>query len=510
MPLRLRWIDCLAVLLLIIFVGAIFFPQLPPGICLGDFGDLQLAARHLGIVHPPGYPLYAALLHIATWVPGVDDMFAISAACLLLGLVWMACGAKLLIRLGVNAWVAAAVFVLLCQYPRVRLNLFAPEVYTPTLAFLAVSVLLLFRYERDGRMRDILLAAFCFGVAAVSRPPVALAAPFFVAGWAVARSWRNETHRKKIAELGLIVVFAAVPAMMSVGYLLARDDPGSKYNYVDHFNADESPLPPVEAGFSARLERIRWLMSGAQFNEYLGGGGGPRYLRNRLNWLRGELAPYGMVTFILFAVTTLIGFVRVFRASRATGLAVLGLMVQGSVYVMIYHMHGQAADLLPVLFGGVICFAATVSWIFERFGSYSNPAAIGFFCLSCVWTFSETARLGFTSPAWIDGSQTAVNAQLDSLPQDAVILAMWDESVPFRFAQLHLADRPDIMIVTSSTVRWLALAERFAGGHSLPKVGDAGRPVFVSREIQRPEFDLEAFPPSSLWRMRMGNEEISD
>src|SRR5712692_2800521 len=42
---------------------------LAPTVTLVDSGELIVAARTLGVAHPPGFPLYVLLAHLATLVP---------------------------------------------------------------------------------------------------------------------------------------------------------------------------------------------------------------------------------------------------------------------------------------------------------------------------------------------------------------------------------------------------------------------------------------------------------
>ena len=49
--------------------ASIYGWTLAPGVGAGDSGELILAARDLGIPHPPGYPIWVLLARIATVVP---------------------------------------------------------------------------------------------------------------------------------------------------------------------------------------------------------------------------------------------------------------------------------------------------------------------------------------------------------------------------------------------------------------------------------------------------------
>lgn len=48
---------------------AVYVPRLYPSVPGGDSGELIVAAARLEIAHPPGYPLYTLLAHVATWIP---------------------------------------------------------------------------------------------------------------------------------------------------------------------------------------------------------------------------------------------------------------------------------------------------------------------------------------------------------------------------------------------------------------------------------------------------------
>ncbi len=48
---------------------AVYASTLAPTVTLVDSGELILAARSLGVAHPPGFPLYVLLAHLATLVP---------------------------------------------------------------------------------------------------------------------------------------------------------------------------------------------------------------------------------------------------------------------------------------------------------------------------------------------------------------------------------------------------------------------------------------------------------
>ena len=56
---------------MVVFLIAILVntSTLAPTVTLVDSGELIVAARFLGVAHPPGFPLYLMLAHLASLVP---------------------------------------------------------------------------------------------------------------------------------------------------------------------------------------------------------------------------------------------------------------------------------------------------------------------------------------------------------------------------------------------------------------------------------------------------------
>ena len=168
--------------------GAIYARTLAPGVTAGDGGELVLAARDLGVPHPPGYPLWVLLAHLATLVPVGElaarvNAFSAACAAIATGALWIL-GARL--RLGVAARAAAcAVFALSTVVWRSAVQ---AEVYaTATLAFLAlVALAFAARSRRPGAARRDALYFTAAGLAALAHQTLVFPA-LLLAGWILAR-----------------------------------------------------------------------------------------------------------------------------------------------------------------------------------------------------------------------------------------------------------------------------------------------------------------------------------
>ena len=118
---RLRRLDRMVIVAVVATVVGVTYPRLPPGICFGDSGGLQLAALTLGITHPPGYPGYATVGYIASHIPGIDSVRAVTLG------YWLS---------GIAAYSRARICALL---GRSSLDLYSQCAAIPLLAIASIS-----------------------------------------------------------------------------------------------------------------------------------------------------------------------------------------------------------------------------------------------------------------------------------------------------------------------------------------------------------------------------------
>jgi hypothetical protein len=411
-------------------------------------------------------------------------------------------------RLGVNPWIACAIGVLLSAQPRVWQNLLYPEVYAPSLAFLAGSAYLLLKYVRLGRRRDLLIAALLFGIAAANRPPTVLALPFFVVAWWQGARSAKAPWRSRPASVAAAAACAVLPAVYSIAFLWVRDTPATACNYIEQYNAEAHELPDANAGPSARLRRITWHAGGEQFRELMGNDWASVW--NKLRWLRGEFAPGqelpsplalvvsligSVLTFIVAAAVVVIGLVVTARRCGAAGWLLAGMIVQSVIFVCAYRVYDQAADVLPLIWASAVALGVSLSALFPRGLSQGRRAvAIGLMVLACVWTVADAPD----RPDWArDQDATPFVAAVDmaSFPDGAVVCSSWGTSPPLWYAQHVLTDRDDVKIINAGSVHWLEMIEQYPG-----------RPVFFTDSRVRVPDGWELTPYRKLWRLE-GSEK---
>lgn len=473
--------------LLVSVIALVSVPRLPPSVCFGDAGDLQLASASLGITHPPGYAGFVSLGHLATLIPGVDPAYAVSVFCMTTGIIVLILCVLFQVRLGVNPWAAGAVALLLTAHPRFWLNLTTPEVYMPALAFVVGAAYLVFRYTQGGRRRDVYIAAFLFGMALANRPPVLLTLPFFVSGWwLAARRW-EPSRRPSPKSVLLILACAVLPGLYSLGYLWVRDTPQTPYNYLEHYDAEHHELPQSNAGWSAKLKRVTWQASARQFHYRVGSDW--KGVRDKLYWLRVQLVAYDAMPFTIMAFLGLFGIVMVFRRCRISGILLCGMCFQSVFFVCMFRDVGQAADLMPLLFSLAVFGGVTLSKLFRiDSGARRNLLACALMIAITVLTVlgvSHRPKYG----ASLDATAFLEKLDLETFPQRSVIIDRWTESLPMLYEQYMLGTRPDIKIIFATQGNWARMADGFQD-----------RPVFLVTKDSSFK-DRSLIPFRNVWRV---------
>jgi hypothetical protein len=493
----LSWPERLTILAAVALIAAITIPRLPPGVCFGDSGDLQLASATLGIAHPPGYGLLASLGWMATWVPGIEPAYAVSLLCLACGVGAVALGMVLMVRLGAAAALAAALGVLATAHPRIWSNLLAPEVYAPGLLFLAAATYLLVGYAHDGKRGRMVWAGLCLGATIATRPPVVVALPFVVAGVWISdrRLGRNVAWR--IRSLAAGAACTAVPILYQAGYTWIRDVPEAPYNYIEQYNAEAGILPSAGEGPGAKFERLAWLARGTQFRDMMG------YKRS---WFRGQLAAIDREVTLqwldlhLPTVSLLrraavwgvlaLGLVVLARRCVPAMIFLLGVALQSAVFVSLYRVSGGAADMLPLLWVAMALMGIALAPVLGgNKPRWSGAVGLVLLLVSCLWTVLD-APSRVNAGRSQDATRFAAKADLATFPDDAVICSSWDTSLPLWYAQKVVTQRDDLRIINAASVNWLGLVEPYPD-----------RPVYFAAPIPVPA-GFELVPYRQFWQLQ--------
>jgi len=455
----------ITILIAVALPTLIAITRLPPGVCSGDSGDLQLSSVTLGIGHPPGYPILATIGYVLTRIPFIDPAYIITFACAISGTIAAYLCGLIQLRLGVHPMIASVGAVLFLAHPRVWFNVVAPEVYMPSMAMLLGALYCFMRYADDGARRHFFAATLLFGVTLFTRPPTLFSLPFFLLAMILIDKRRKIPGITTAKRTLLGALLIALPGMYSFGFILARDRDDVPYNYIGNYNTETGSLPETSSGIAARANRAVWMMTGKQFANDMGTTW-PK-VRSKINWIRNRAFPVALSTLIPMLAIAAAGVIVSWRRKRCATIVLIGFVVQTFTFLCLYQVHGQAANLLPLLgtmiiFGGVAISTAIERFAKKKLGFVTTGIAI--LSIAGMSTYLQ----GRTNLSNLFSATNFISqVDLETMPTNSVIISAWGTTTPLRYAH-YFANRPDIQIETISPSRWSEFAEKFAG-----------RPVFV-------------------------------
>jgi Protein of unknown function (DUF2723) len=222
----------LAAATVFVLSATIYLATMAPTVTFVDSGELIAAAQSLGVAHPPGFPLYTLLAHLATTIPAgtvaqrVHVVSALSAALAAATLTMLALevlrrqGPR---RMGAPDVVAAAAGGLLFAFSRTLWSYATvAEVYTLSIAMVLIVALLVLRWSSRQEDRSLYVAGALFGLAlGVHHVTVVLTVPALL--WLVyrARGGRFLVGKTMLATT-LVALTAATLVYASLAWAASR------------------------------------------------------------------------------------------------------------------------------------------------------------------------------------------------------------------------------------------------------------------------------------------------
>ncbi len=407
-----------------------------PGLTLShggsDGGELAVAVYTLGIPHPTGYPTYLLLAQIARLFPwgtpaGRLNLFSALAGALTVGLVARIASEFFpeekfpALVAGLTAGLSLAVSGLFWSQAVIA------EVYTLHTFFLALSLWLLLRWRRGGRIY-LPLAGLAFGLGLGNHLTLLFLLPgalFFLLFSGRRLTW-TEGLGGGILLLAGLTVYLYLPLRAAADPWLNWGDPRDWGRFWAHVSA---------AAYRGFFFQRPWP-------EVAGN------IRAAAGLLLRDFAPHGLV----------LGLAGLFFLGRQEGRMLLLIFpaVFGLLLALTYGGAGSEVHLLPLYLAwslgcgttaGVL--ATLLRW---RFGARASGATL-LLPLLCLFLIV---------PAWErwslqddPGPLPGMYATLEQLPPNALLLTGQDEQTfPLWYAQVIEGLRPDVAIVDVRLLEW--------------------------------------------------------
>jgi Protein O-mannosyl-transferase TMEM260-like len=429
-----------------VFVAALaaYALTLAPTVTLVDSGELIVASHGLGVAHPPGFPLYVPLAHLASRLPvaGVAQRVnAFSAFCAAAAAGLIVIATRLLLRdasggsssAGGWTWAAPPLMVGLLLAGSRTLWAYATVAEVYTLGTLAVVALL--------------------GLALRARAAGSTAA---LAGLAAAYGLATGTHHVTIALVGPSLLALAWPALRAratprlvaglagAGALCAI----ATYAYLP-WAAARGSFP--NWGDTRTLERVWWHVSGRQYQVYLS----PSLAtagQEAAAFVRALLREFGPAWFPAALVLAGFGFHAAAKRARGVLVALAAMVALDLVYAMLYTIaEDKDAYYLPSVVA--LCLAAGLGAhdLLSRVSRRRAGLAVAFVALPLVGAAFH-ARVLDRSRFFV-AHDFARDALASVRTGGLLLTSEWQLYSPLLYFQEIEGWRPDVMAVDVSLLR---------------------------------------------------------
>jgi len=166
--------DILTATLLSTFAFLVYAFTAAPGITMEDSGDFMNGVITLGIVHPPGYPLYTMLGHLFSLIPVGDPAYTVNLFSSLWGALCLGIMFLVFRTLSIGSLYALFTSLLLGFTAVFWSKTAVAEVYTFNAFLLASIVFWILSYNRDKKKWQLYLAAFTTGLALSNHYPLTI------------------------------------------------------------------------------------------------------------------------------------------------------------------------------------------------------------------------------------------------------------------------------------------------------------------------------------------------
>jgi hypothetical protein len=488
-----------------------------------DSGDLLAAAATLGIAHPTGYPLFVLLGRAASLVPFGATAFRINLVAALAGAASVFFLALLVLELasprrergaidspvdpgafpspgasGIRALVAAFAAALAYAFSRGAWSQSVlAEVYTLNAAFLGAILWASARAERTGSARHLVLAAFLLGLG-LTNHLLLLAAGAAVFVVAVRLASRRSIGPFEIVLSLLLFVWGATLVL----YLPIR----------------ALRVPEFSWGAPNTLERLWWVLSGAQYRNHFFGRGPAA--------IAGHLVPGRWLLDFGWALPALAAGLAAAAWARGRGLwPVLATGALALALLSLYSIPDDVGYWMPVLY--VACAVAGAGWAAAA-ARAPRPAALALLLVALLpagygvaANYAAVDASGDVRPwVWAHRNLEAVepNALIVS-EYDGRTFALWFyEATEFRKSHPELAVVYKYLLVWPWYQRHLARVYPTLAVPPYPGSMDAMMNRLIARNVRKrpvylvrrdpallPIFTLQpaGYPPDPLYKVAL-------
>ncbi|MBM3151930.1 MAG: DUF2723 domain-containing protein, partial [Chloroflexi bacterium] len=481
-----QWLESIPGLFLAGLSFALYVRTLAPGVWGFDSAELATGVHTLGIVHPPGYPLYLLVGKLFSLLPMGSLAYRLNLMSAFFGAlaVWLVY--RLIVRLTdrkTAAWTGAGLFAISNYFWQMAI---VAEVYTLHVFFLALDLGLLLDWVHSRRTRSLVMFAFFYGLSLANHTSGILFAPgylwlVFATGKFPWKAWRE----------WLPVFPAFLLGLAPYLYLPIRTLADPSLNYIQtYYNID------LTTG-----QGLWWMVSGKAYRFFAFG--------YPLHQVPAEAIRFlGFLwrnTLGLGALLGLAGLATNLRQQWKIRIAFLLIFLGNAVFFINYRVMDKDTMFLPAYLVWSVWAGEGIAWLENALVRLSGrvqaplPVKQG---MAVIMTLVLILGAGLNFQ-WVDmstasGSEAFTLDILATVPQGATVIAQWSPAVMLEYHQVVNGERPDIRIINRSRMNVAEYYRYWTEGWDSEQILEriaAHDLQVVRREIeQRPVYIVEYDP----------------
>lgn len=462
----------------------VYLRTLAPTVYGLDSAELTNAAYVLGLVHPPGYPLYLLVGHLFTRLPWGEVGYRLNLMSAFFGALAVALLFRLLLKLIHRPLPSLAASLLLAYSFFFWSAAVMAEVYTLHITLLAALILSVLTWQERRTAKWLYLVALLYGLSLANHLSTLLLAPGLLY-WLLAPQDRPALRPRQILLL---------PGCLALGLSLYLYLPLRYAARPPALGIISTPVTSWGEALAVISARPFWgLIFAYSWPEALAQG------RDYLYALWGNFLSVGLVI-------GLVGAGVAFRRRRNLFIGLALIYLANALFFIGYRTADKGLMFLPAYFIWAIWLGLGYDWLLGQINALTaadrvvnrwRTTAQGLFLLLAL------AALAINFPyADLSHDRRAyerANRIFESLAPEAYVLAVdWFEVAPLEYLQLVEGRRPDVRVLNTSRMSQAELRR-------LIEIESEARPFYstASPAWLRNHYRLDYIAGCNCYRLKM-------
>jgi len=438
---------------LAVFTLIIYLRTVAPGVWGFDSAEFASGVYSLGIIHPPGYPLYILLGRLfITLVPISNLAYKLNILSAIFASFTVLFLYEFIYRITyhrVIAWSTAAFFAFTNYFWQMSL---VAEVYTLHTFFLSLLLLLIQSHQRKPKVWKLFLFSFLYGLSFCNHTSGIL----FAGGFLWLLFFKCKFDYKFIQNHILMLVFFLMGFLPYI-YFPIRSGDNPLINYMqDYPGIDLTTLPG-----------LWWMISGQAY----------RFFAFSYTWseIPNEIYHFGVYLWRNYlGVGVILGLVGIYYLCRLNYKQTIGWLIlffSNVIFFTNYRVVDKDTMFLPAFLIWAVFVAGGLKYLVVI-----SRKIIGFTVIANIKHKSFVSILVFLpllpiilNWKWVDlsskkGSDTFTNHVFENSSPNSIIIGDWSSSVILEYYQIVEGKRPDLIIHNRSRTQTARFYENWSKG----------------------------------------------